>query len=74
MSVKRELVTVGFDKNGEFDFGITMSVSNLTFDEMQKLRQMVCVAIGQMEDIWRRHGPNSRDPSMQAKSAPKSEA
>ena len=53
MSVEKEILTVGFDKNGEADFGVGMSVCELTFAQMKELRAMIPVAIGVLENIWR---------------------
>lgn len=54
MSVKREIFTVGFDKNGEAEFGVNCTVMELTYAQMKELRAMIPVAIGVMEDMWRR--------------------
>ena len=53
MSVKNDILTVGFDKNGEAEFGIRCTVCDLTYDQMKELRAMIPVAIGTMEQIWR---------------------
>lgn len=53
MSVKNDLLTVGFDKNGSMDFGVRCSVADLTYEEMKELRAMIPVAIGVMEQMWR---------------------
>lgn len=53
MSVKREVLSVGFDKNGEADFGIIVATLwNLSPDQMNDLRSTLCAAIGQMERYW----------------------
>lgn len=39
---------------GDWDFGVKGTVVELTYDEMQDLRGMIIVAIGTMEDMWRR--------------------
>ena len=54
MSVEHDFLKVGKDKNGELDFGIRASVCDLTYEEMTKLRAMICAAIGTMEHMWRR--------------------
>jgi len=54
MSVKQNIIQIGFDKNNEVDFGISAMVQGLSFDQMQKLRAMIPVAIGTMENMWRR--------------------
>ena len=55
MSVKREIFSVGFDKNGEAEFGVCADICNLDYDQMKELRAMIPVAIGVAEDMWRRH-------------------
>jgi len=52
MSVKDDILTVGFDKNGEAEFGVRATVMDLTYDQMNSLRAMIPVAIGQMERMW----------------------
>ena len=52
MIVEKKILTVGFDKNGEADFAVSLTVCDLTYEEMDKLRAMVTVAIGQMERAW----------------------
>ena len=52
MSVKLAIFTVGFDKNGEAEFGVNASVMDLSHKDMKELRAMVPVAIGQMERMW----------------------
>jgi hypothetical protein len=53
MSVQKEILAVGFDKNGEADFGVSMACVNLSFDQMKELRAMIPVAIGQLEELWK---------------------
>ena len=53
MSVIVDILTVGFDKNGEAEFGVSGSVLQLTHDKMKELRAMIPVAIGVMEQMWR---------------------
>ena len=50
---ENNLLTVGYHK-GEMDFGINCSIDELTYEEMKNFREMVCVAIGQAEQMWRR--------------------
>ena len=47
------LIAIGYHK-GEMDFSISGEVQDLKHDEMNDLRSMIVVAIGTMEDIWRR--------------------
>jgi len=46
-------ISVGYHK-GEMDFSISAEVQDLDHSEMNDLRQMIVVAIGTMEDMWRR--------------------
>ena len=54
MSVKRSIIEIGFDKDRQFDFGISCEICNLTVDQMNKFRAMVMCAIGTAEDMFRR--------------------
>lgn len=47
------LLTVGYH-NGEMDFGVNCSIDELTYEQMRDFREMVCVAIGQAEQMWRK--------------------
>lgn len=58
MSVKESILTIGFDKNGQAEFGASCSVCSLTFEKMKEIRAMIPVAIGVMEDMWRREQAN----------------
>ena len=58
MSVKTEIFSVGFDKNGEAEFGVSGTVLDLTYAQMKELRAMIPVAIGVMEDMWKRENMN----------------
>lgn len=53
MIMVNDIITVGFDKNGEADFGVCCSVQALTLKQMNELRSMITVAIGTMEQMWR---------------------
>ncbi|MCK9602339.1 MAG: hypothetical protein M0R06_25060 [Sphaerochaeta sp.] len=46
------LFSVGWHK-GEMDFSVSCAISGLTFKEMENLRSMTMVGIGQMERMWR---------------------
>jgi hypothetical protein len=46
-------ISVGYHK-GEMDFAIAATVQELSHEEMNDLRAMIVVAIGTMEDMWRR--------------------
>jgi hypothetical protein len=67
MSVKDDILTVGFDKNGDADFGVRCSIGELSLEDMTRLRAMVTVAIGTMEQMWR--DEQMRKPKNQAKQA-----
>ena len=66
MSVKDDILTVGFDKNGEAEFGVRATVLGLSFDRMKELRAMIPVAIGTMEQMW--HDEQMKKPENQATS------
>ena len=67
MSVQKEILSIGFDKNGEADFAvIILWLQQLTFDQMKELRAMIPVAIGVLENIWR--DEQMRKPENMAKS------
>ena len=50
---KQNILTVGWHK-GEMDFGINCDIDELDIKQMHEFRVMVCVAIGQAENMWRR--------------------
>jgi hypothetical protein len=54
MSVKRALIEIGFDKDGEFDFGISSELCKLDLEDMNDFRTMIVCAIGTAEDMYRR--------------------
>ena len=54
-----DILTVGFDKNGEADFRVRGSICDLDLERMNRLRAMVAVGIGTMEDMWRRERQHS---------------
>jgi hypothetical protein len=58
-------ISVGYHK-GEMDFSISGEVGDLDYSEMNDLRQMIVVAIGTMEDMWRRE-QQRKAPAAQAK-------
>lgn len=53
--MKRELITIGFDKNGEADFRIRGDFSGLSYEELNEIRKIIPVAIYVVEDMWRRN-------------------
>ena len=67
MSVKRALIQVGFDKDGQFDFGISSEVCGLDLEDMNYLRAMIVVAIGTAEDMYRREIERRNPPAQEIK-------
>jgi hypothetical protein len=65
MSVKKPLMQVGFDKNAEFDFGISSEICDLNVEHMNEFRAMVICAIGTMEDMFRREIERRNPASME---------
>lgn len=59
MSVKQMLIEIGWDKNGQMDFGVSGLVGDLTPEQMNDFRSMIPVAIGQAENMWRRYRETS---------------
>lgn len=50
----KDIITIGFDKDGEADFRISGEVTSLSLAQMNDLRKMIVVAIGTAEDMFRR--------------------
>ena len=50
--MEQPLITIGFDKNGEADFGILSSICGLSLEKMNQLRQIIPVAIKVAENMW----------------------
>ncbi len=48
------IITIGYDKNHEMDFGIRGDVLEMSIDQMNELRVMLMVAIGTTEGMFRR--------------------
>ena len=61
MSQFQEVITIGFDKNGEADFRICMVIASFDYDQMNQLRRMIPLAIAEAENLWRDHGPPSKE-------------
>ena len=55
MRIKESLLQVGYDKNGEMDFGILGTVGSLSNKQIKEFREMIIVAIWCAEDMWRRN-------------------
>lgn len=69
MSITSPILTIGFDKNGEDDYALhTGPLETLTYEKMTRMRAMVCVAIGQMEQHW--YAAQMRKPENQASQTP----
>lgn len=47
-----KILSVGYHK-GEMDFGVNASIKDLSLEQMNELRIMTIVAIGQAESMWR---------------------
>jgi hypothetical protein len=62
-----DLLSVFIDKYGEADFGVRYTVCDLSFEQMQKVRAIIPVAIGVMEQMWR--DEQARKPENQGKDA-----
>lgn len=58
----KDIITVGYHK-GEMDFGVNGSITELNLEQMNELRIMTMVAIGQAESIWRRYREDKTKPS-----------
>tara|TARA_Y100000310_G_C20082307_1_gene534412 strand:+ start:285 stop:497 length:213 start_codon:yes stop_codon:yes gene_type:complete len=51
----KPLLTIERDnKYGGFDFGVNGSIMEMSSEEIKDFREMIIVAIGTMEDMWRR--------------------
>jgi hypothetical protein len=65
----KPLVSLGFDKNGEADFRVNMSISELERPKMDELTRMIPWAIKEALSLWLEHGPPSKDMAQTAASA-----
>lgn len=59
----KPIISVGFDKNGEADFRVSIGLLELPVERMNKLRAMIPVAIGQAEDYFRRYIERQNPPA-----------
>ena len=50
--MKTEYIKIIKEK-GEFDFEVSASIEELTFEEYEELKSMLITAIGTMEQMWR---------------------
>lgn len=64
----KPIVSVGFDKNGEADFRVNMSIAELDRPKMDELVRMMPWGIKEALSLWLAHGPPSKEMA-QAKSA-----
>ena len=51
--MNKPLITIGFNKHGEADFGINCDIKDLSFKKLEQLRGMIPVAIYVAENMWR---------------------
>lgn len=64
--MKKAIISIGFDKNGDADFRVAGDIGDLTLERMKELRAMIPVAIGVAEDMFRR-AKILENPASQAK-------
>lgn len=57
--MEKPLIEIGYDRNGEMDFGVLGTVGELSHKQMKEFREMIVVAIGTAEDMWRRNQPQT---------------
>ena len=68
MSQFQEYITIGIDeKDGSADYRICMAIASLDHDQMNELRRMIPLAIAAAENLWRDHGPPSKEMAQCAK-------
>lgn len=54
--MEKVILEIGFDKNGEADFGLKSGyLADLTQEQMRDLREIAVVALGQMESARTRY-------------------
>lgn len=56
--MEKPLITIGFDKNGDADFGVRGDFQELSLEKLNELRQIIPTAIYIAEDMWRSAQPN----------------
>lgn len=54
MGLETSYISIGFDKNGEAEFGVTATIMDLSLEQMRALRPMIPLAIYVAEDMWQR--------------------
>ena len=61
MSETNYIFQIGFDKDGDVDFSISATFSDMPIEKMNEVRKMITVAIGTMEGMFRRgYGMNNQ--------------
>ena len=55
------LIKIGKNKNGQFDFSISLGISKLSFEEMQSLRAISVVALATAEENWKKYRKTNED-------------
>ena len=68
MSMDTPLLKVGWHK-GEIDFEVSCSITDMDLEDFSTFREMLVVAIGTAEDMWRRANAE-RYPSQQREGKP----
>lgn len=61
MSEFRTIVSIGFDKNGEADFRVSMAIAEVDRPKMEELTRMMPWAIKEALSLWLDHGPPSKE-------------
>jgi hypothetical protein len=61
MSEFRAIVSIGFDKNGEADFRVSMAIAEVDRPKMEELTRMMPWAIKEALSLWLDHGPPSKE-------------
>lgn len=57
----REIISLGFDKDGDADFRINMSIADVDRADMEELCRMMPWAIKEALSLWLDHGPPSKE-------------
>lgn len=63
---EEHILSVGYHKS-EMDFGVNCSIVDLSYEQMNELRIMTMVMIGQAESMWRRARQDSPVESLETK-------
>lgn len=62
--MNKEIITIGFNKDGEADFSISSEIGAFSLEQMNELRRMITVAIGTAEFMFR-HNFEKNNPASQ---------